>query len=360
MSTSQSPEKKKKRRPKGSGSLYKRGGIWWMRIGVGGEEDRQSTHQSNWNEAMKVLNAWAGDIRRGSVKPSQRKLRTNDLLDILSMDYEVQRRASWKTVEGHIKVLKAALGTRHATEVRYDDLQALALEWQKDGLSNATINRRTAALHRAYVLGRRAGKIAEVPNFPHLKEDNARQGFVEPADFDRFLYYLPDDGLRDFVDWLGVTGMRRGEAMKLQWSYLQKTPKGYELRIPASDTKNRRARVVPIVADLEPILDRRRKLRRLDCPLIQRPPDGLGLPAVQHRHHGRRGRGAQAGKQVPQGRRRHGEDPADRAASKGRMSILHDGTLNGTVCPPPRPPTSAKSAKRLARHPSSVGRATDS
>ena len=120
------------------------------------------------------------------------------------MDYEVQRRASWKTVEGHIKVLKDALGTRHAAEVRYDDLQALALEWQKDGLSNATINRRIAALHRAYVLGRRAGKIAEVPNFPHLKEDNTRQGFVEPADFDRFLYYLPDDGLRHFVDWLGV------------------------------------------------------------------------------------------------------------------------------------------------------------
>src|SRR2546422_3718252 len=239
-----------------------------MRFSIDGREYRESTHQTNWNEAIKVLNARTAAIRAGREKPRQGGVRVNDLLDGLAKDYELHGRASSKTVQGHIKVLKNALGTRRAAEVRYDDLQTLAVDWQKDDLANATVNRRLAALRRAYNLGRRAGKISGIPNFPHVKEDNVRQGFVEPGDFARFLGYLPDDGLHDFVDWLGVTGMRRGEAMKLQWSYLHKTPRGHELRIPAADTKNGRARVVPIVADLEPILHRRRRHRRLDCPLV--------------------------------------------------------------------------------------------
>lgn len=163
-----------------------------------------------------------------------------------------------------------ALGTRRAADVRYDDLQALAVEWQKAGLSNATINRRIAALRRAYNLGRRAGKLTQVPDVPVLKEDNVRQGFVEPGDFQRFLVELPDDGLRDFVEWLGYTGMRRGEAMKLRWDYLHKTPKGSELRIPATDTKNRKPRVIPIVARLREIIQRRQQVQRLGCPIFHR------------------------------------------------------------------------------------------
>ena len=268
MSTSQRRPVKKKRRPKGSGSLYKRGGIWWMRIGVGGEEDRQSTHQSNWNEAMKVLNTRSAEVRAGRVKPSQGKLRINDLLDRLSADYELHRRASRKTVEGHVKVLRDKLGSRRAVDVTFDELQGLAAKWQETGLSSATINRRLAALRRAFTLIRMEDKLFPVPEFPRFKEDNVRQGFVDPSDFQRFLSYLPDDGLRDFVEWLGYTGERRGEGMRLRWSYLHKTPKGEELRIPGSETKNGKPRVLPAVGKLKEIIQRRRKRRRLDCEYI--------------------------------------------------------------------------------------------
>ena len=260
----------RKRRAKGAGGLYRReySLYWWMRVSINGCEHRESTRKTNWNDAMKVLNARIAAIRGGTAQPSSGGVRVAPLLDGLSADYELHERASTKTVQGHIKVLKAALGSRRAADVGYADLQALAIQWQKDDLTNATINRRMAALRRAFRLGRRAGLIKEVPEFPSFRENNVRQGFVEESDMVRFLGYLPDDGLRDFVQWLATTGMRRGEAMKLKWSYLHKTSTGLELRIPGSDTKNRRDRVIPIVGDLAPIVQRRRKARRFECPLI--------------------------------------------------------------------------------------------
>ena len=258
------------RRPKGTGTLYRRKGsaYWWMRITVDGREERSSTHQTNWNGAMKVLNARATAIRKGDSPRPATAVRVNDLLEMLAADYEAKNRKSLKTVQGHIEVLKAALGSRRAADIRYDELLEFGRSWQRDDLSPATINRRFAALRRAYNLGCRAGRLSSPPAFPSFKEDNVRQGFVDPEDFGRLLQQLPDDGLRDFVEWLGITGQRRGEAMKLQWSYLHKTPKGEELRIPASDTKTGRPRIIPIAGRLVDILRRRRKRRRPPCPLI--------------------------------------------------------------------------------------------
>jgi integrase len=81
----------------------------------------------------------------------------------------------------------------------------------------ATINKLCASLHRAYVLGRQARKVAVIPSFPKLIEQNARQGFCEWATFPTLLAELPDDGLRDFAEWAGRTAMRKGEIAKLTW-----------------------------------------------------------------------------------------------------------------------------------------------
>src|SRR5262245_35013034 len=46
------------------------------------------------------------------------------------------------------------------------------------GLSNASINRRCAALRRALVLGVRAGKVYGVPYIPRLKEHSPRGRYL--------------------------------------------------------------------------------------------------------------------------------------------------------------------------------------
>jgi integrase len=152
-----------------------------------------------------------------------------------------------------------------ASSVTHAYLLKLAQKWLAAGKSKATCNRRMATLRRAYRLARRDERIARIPQFPHFSEiDAVRTGFVEPADFVRFLMAIPDPDVRDLVEWLGVTGQRVGEARKLQWKFLQ----GNELHIPAPITKARKARVIPLVADLARIIEHRRTLRRLDCSFI--------------------------------------------------------------------------------------------
>jgi integrase len=111
--------------------------------------------------------------------------------------------------------------------------------------------------------------VDRVPPFPHLREDNVRQGFVEGEQLVDVLGAIEDTALRDFVEWLSVAGMRVGEARQLEWKHLHRTDQGdVELRVPAELTKNRQARVLPIAGPLKAIIYRRRAARRLDCVLI--------------------------------------------------------------------------------------------
>lgn len=50
----------------------------------------------------------------------------------------------------------------------------------------------------------------------------------------RLLGELPDDGLREFVEWCYVTGMRKGEAASLRWSYVSDK----ELTVPGECCKS--------------------------------------------------------------------------------------------------------------------------
>jgi hypothetical protein len=60
--------------------------------------------------------------------------------------------------------------------------------------------------------------VATIPSFPRLAFENARERFFEKGDFQAVLGHVPDDGLRDFVEWAYWTGMRKGEIRKLTWA----------------------------------------------------------------------------------------------------------------------------------------------
>ena len=142
-------------------------------------------------------------------------------------------------------LLATPLAPRVATTVTYRELRALAQQWMADGLRPATINRRFGILRRAVRVGVRDGLLpaGTALDVPHFLEQNVRQGFVEADVMQRVLEALagtPD--VRDFVEWLWLTAMRRGEAAQLTWDMLADA----ELRISGAITKNGRSRVLPI------------------------------------------------------------------------------------------------------------------
>ena len=93
-------------------------------------------------------------------------------------------------------------------------------------------------------LGKRAGKVGELPFISLLQEDNVRRGFFEPAQFQAVLRHLPDD-LKPVVEVAYITGWRvPSEVFTRQWQHVDFN-NGW-LRLELGETKNRKGRNFPM------------------------------------------------------------------------------------------------------------------
>jgi integrase len=133
------------------------------------------------------------------------------------------------------------------------------------GAANATVNRELAALKRMFTLATRAERLSSAPHIALLEEANARQGFVDPGDFDRLLDALPDE-LKDPIGFLYLSGWRVSEMRALEWRDIDLTAKVVRLRPELA--KNKTARLLPLHGELLAILGRAREARRPDCRFV--------------------------------------------------------------------------------------------
>ena len=116
-----------------------------------------------------------------------------------------------------------------------------------------------------FTLAIRAGKIATRPHIAQLAEDNAREGFLEPADFAALGARLAA-WLADVAIFAYLTGWRKGEVATLTWADVDL--RTGVIRLRAAHSKNKRPRVVILRGELRAVLERRAAARRLDCPLV--------------------------------------------------------------------------------------------
>jgi integrase len=134
---------------------------------------------------------------------------------------------------------------------------------QGEGAANGSINRELSALKRAFSLAIQAGKLFHRPYIPMLEENNARQGFLEHADFLRLRKELPDY-LKDRISFLYLSGWRVGEMRSLEWRDVGPDA----IRLRAENSKNKRQRVLPLRGELAEIIERAREARRPDCVFV--------------------------------------------------------------------------------------------
>jgi integrase len=98
-----------------------------------------------------------------------------------------------------------------------------------------------------------------------LEEHNARQGFVEAAEFRAIQQLLPDH-LRDAISFLFLTGWRVSEMQSLEWRDISDEV----VRLRPENSKNKDSREIPfyLFPELREILSRARTHRRLDCRFV--------------------------------------------------------------------------------------------
>jgi integrase len=206
-----------------------------------------------------------GEITAGKYIHDEGKLTFEQLVAGLKDDYRVNGRRSLNTVGYSISHLVSFFGFDRAVNITPDRVKAYQVYRLGENASNATVNREVAILGRMLNLAVSAGKLSRKPSFEMLYENNVRQGFLEHGEFLKLLGNLPDH-LKPITEFLYLSGWRKGEAQKLEWRDIDVT--GHVVRLRIENSKNKEARILPIIGRLLVLFQERQKSRRLDCPYI--------------------------------------------------------------------------------------------
>lgn len=259
--------------------LYLRGSTWWIRYRDPlGREIRESAKTKDEQQAKKLLDMRVRDVanhREGIRRfsgPAAERLTVGALLDNLEKDYETRRLKSRREVRTHLRPLRTAFGTMRSVRVTSVTIADYIAARRAEGLSDATIDRETELLHRAFSLATECDPplVAWVPKVPRLvrKGANAREGFVDRADFERLVAELPREVLPDLARWGYYTGMRLGEVRSLTWDGYDRETR--TMRLPGKRAKTGRTRAISLEGwpELAAVIERRLAERRLDSSLV--------------------------------------------------------------------------------------------
>lgn len=251
------------RRPQGTGSIYRRGKIWHIQYFRHGQRQRESSGSTEREDAERLLHR-----RLGLQQLTPEKATMGDLIDLVIEDYEFRGLRSVATVKWRAEAnLRPVIGAMPAAKFGSSDLKWYVAKRRKAGAENATINRELAIIGRGLTLAAEADPpvIVRRIRVPHLEEDNVRQGFLEPDQYEALLRELPERLKALFVVGYHVGG-RKGELRRIQWDQVDFAGGG--VRLERKQTKGKRPRILPIYGDMESWLRRQREGCPQSCPWV--------------------------------------------------------------------------------------------
>lgn len=145
-------------------------------------------------------------------------------------------------VLGQLKELQDILKDKPVSLITDVDIEDILLELRERNNSNATINRKLAALSKVLRQAHKTGVLERTPHLPRQKESVGRIRFLTQDEEHRLvssLRFMREDHA-DFLEFLIDTGMRVGEALKFTWEDLG------EGSVTLWETKNNRSRTIPL------------------------------------------------------------------------------------------------------------------
>jgi integrase len=231
---------------------------------IHGRQVVESSGTSDQAEARRQLKVKIGEAAAGkAVAPGRATI--GDLCALV-IDDNRQRNlrdaphVQWR-YEAHIK---SVLGRLPASRFGSAQRRQYIAQRQSAGAAHATINRELAIVRRGFQLGYEADPklVQQVPVIHKLPEDNVRQGFLEPDQYENLLEELPDNLKAMFV--CGYhTGARKNELRRIRWEQVD-----FEaglIRLSGGQTKNKRARTLPIYGDMRRWLEHQRETCPANC-----------------------------------------------------------------------------------------------
>jgi integrase len=245
-----------------SGFIYSRpdGKFWWMSYLFQGQRVKQSTKETDKRKAESVLRTRLVEIAAGKYAgPDADFLKLGDLKEVLQIHYESNGRRSWDRAARSMDAVINTLG-----DVRVKDVTTSMLEHYWDTRktrkrSDSTTRQELVLLHKAWVTAVRKGKLsgASVPMLPHMPVSNTRRRWATEKEFRSVLANLPEGGLQDVYEFLGVTGWRKNEALGLRWKDVDTREK--VITLTGERSKNGEQRELPYAnhPEVEALIARR-------------------------------------------------------------------------------------------------------
>jgi integrase len=232
----------------GSGSLYQRGDIWWVRVSVGNKQHRESSKSTKKADAIKLRDKLLGKKHRRELSggPIESVLISELLDDVLKSDIEASTHYVWGlVVEKHLRPFFGKIRAARLSTDLLDDYREKRIE---AGRTHSTANRELSILRTAFHNGRKRTppKVRTVPYFPMVKETTIRTGFLSDDVYTKLRDALEDDLKTLFVCGY-VTGIRKGELLQVEWSMIDFESVPQVIRLPAEITKTGEGRRVPIL-----------------------------------------------------------------------------------------------------------------
>jgi len=267
----------------GSGTLYQQTKIgangkkrilktWWLSYyDADGRRVRESTKTTDAAEARSKLNERLGEIAKGEYTgPAADRITVKELIDGVLTDYQVKGKKDVRCARiKATKHLAPFFAGKTAHGLKTADVKGFIKKRQGEGASNGEINRELALLKRAFNLAIQEEKITRKPHIPRLEEDNVRQGFFEPWQFDALLPKLPDY-LKPALTFAFYTGWRvQSEILPLTWDRVDLD--AHTVMLYRGTTKNKRGRLIKLPQVLFDILDRQWQdhlAQHPECPFV--------------------------------------------------------------------------------------------
>jgi integrase len=247
------------------GTTYLRGRIWWICVYHRGKPHRESSHSERKAQAEKLLKRRLGEIANGRFAPNEDRLTFDEMTNDLENDYRVNGRRSLATALFHVKHLRGFFGLDRAVDIMPDRVKKYQANRLGENGAPATINREVACLGKMLTLAVEAGKLSRRPKFKLLEGEKVREGFIDHGQFLVLLDRLPDY-LKPLVEFLYLSGWRKGPGRKLEWSYVDLVGKAVRLSIANSKTKE--SQVLPLTGRLWEIIQEQAKRRSVECPFV--------------------------------------------------------------------------------------------
>jgi integrase len=203
------------------------------------------------SEARAILNERLGDVSKGLTPVAVSKVRLSELYEDLIADYR-NKNQRLENLERPWNHIEAFFGPDCLAKTITDSRMQHYIDSRREaGAAPATILNEISMLRRMLRLGYEHRKLAQLPRFPTIRAENARQIYFTKGELDGLVKALPEEiaeggrgdlgneWLVPFVITAFWTGARLRELLHLERRRLDL--EAGKITLPPGSTKNRKA-----------------------------------------------------------------------------------------------------------------------